>query len=235
MSDTSNILDILARVDAMPSDAPIPGDAYATMVTYGSVDRVIVGRIAYAIRTRTVAGVAGDTLTAYAMATDLRRTSLAQWASAVGYLVDSKTTVTPDTFALALKAYNSGAEGRKIVREAIPNIAGLSTDAKRVAQWRKTVAAVKRTAVAPATVGTATDTPDAPATTTVEADTRTAQVPDGGDIGARTIAFVAALGALASQVGAGDETYIAPTNAQAREIENYLAVIASHVTAYVSA
>jgi hypothetical protein len=233
MSDNLNILDTLAAIDALADDASIPANLYADLVTYGTPDRHLFGRIAYAITTRKVDGVKGDTLTAYAESTSLKRASLSQWSTAVGYLVKSSTAVTATSFGLASGAYNVGADARKTVRESLAAIAALPTDAKRVAEWRRLLAAVKRDAKSAPAPTEPTESTESESTESTE--TRAPQVPDGADIGERTASFVNDLRSLAARAGKGDETFIAPNNDQAREIENLLDLIRSHVVEYVSA
>jgi hypothetical protein len=166
--------------EILATDGKVTPAQYASMVAYVNRDRLTFAEIAYAIRTRGVEGIDDkSTLSKFATDTGLNRSALSQWASAVGYLVESKTDVNRVTFAYALRAYGYGAAGRKVVREGIANIALLSPG-KRESAWKRLADAAGRAKVAPApnvpTIG-ADDKGEAPGEAT-----RVARPGDGTNI-----------------------------------------------------
>jgi hypothetical protein len=236
-NQTLPTIDVIAdTLDAVfMTDDAMPREAYAVLVAYAAGDRAVIARSAYAVTSRGVVGVKStDTLTRFAADTGRNRSTLSAYATAYGWLVESQTPQTSDTFDVALKAYNDGKAGRARIRKAIPVIAALPTDAKRVAEWKRLRSATAADAKA-ARAGKSPDAGDGANVTTTgdmgdDAGKRVARPAEVPATSATDI--LASLRTIAKAIGVDSDTAdVALTHDQASEVFAIATAIAETVAA----
>lgn len=237
MSTNENIspATVVETIDAILStDDAMPREAYRTLVTYAAGDKFLVASCAYAVSSRGVVGIkADDTLTRFAADTGRNRTTLAGYATAYGWLVDSKTPTTPATWDVAIKAYNDGKAGRATVRKALPVIAEMTTDAKRIAEWRNVRKATSAAAKA-ARDAKSTGSPNGDTVTTGDmGDDTGTRVARPAEVPATSATDVlASLRTIAKAIGVDSDTAeVALTHDQASEVYAIATAIAETVAA----
>lgn len=139
---------ITAAIDrAIKSESALSTATVDRFADYVDGTDAIVARMAYVVRLRGIDG-AGDgnaSLQKFADRTGRKRASMSQYATMVGWLVESHTEVTAVTFGAARTLYGRGKDVRKVVTDNLAAIADLDSDAARVNAWQAMLDATKPT------------------------------------------------------------------------------------------
>jgi hypothetical protein len=229
----AEVLAILAEIMAAPASDDIPASAFDILATYGRGDEFAIAQSAYVTRTRRAEGMADAkaTATEFAKRTGRNRTTLATWATACGYVVDSGAVLSEANYRHALYAYHTGKDGRAYVVGKVKELG--KSDAETLRDWDQIARDAKASqALADAKVAPAS-APESPESGDGESDTRMARPSDGAEVAEHTVRWLAALVALAESAGQGAESWIVLTTEQAEQAEDALATIGSYVTALV--
>ena len=149
---------INAAIDrALKSESALSPATVDRFADYVDGTDAIVGRMAYTVRLRGIGDLDGvKSLQAFADRIGRKRSSMSQYATMVGWLVESHTDVTTVTFGAARTLYGRGKTVKPMVEARLAEIAALPTDADRVKVWQ----AMVDTFVVTKTTATDDDTDD---------------------------------------------------------------------------
>lgn len=238
----------------LATDAVIPANTYGALVAHvvATVDRseTVTGALAYGVRRNGIAGVeTAQTMTR--LATDLttdadiasapgetadakrakaierKRVSLAQWATAYGYLVETETPVTGETYRDARRIYNGGKASRERF-DALKSAVLATDESGRIGAFRSAAneCAALKSVKAPNTPAPGANTDE----TTDETETRMPRLgSENDDIVGDTAAWVADLVRLVKSAGPLGEPKIVLSPAQRDQVEDLLATLQANV------
>lgn len=168
------------------------------------------------------------------VARDRKRVSLAQWATAYGYLVENEAPVTGDTYRDARRIYNGGAASRKRFTALSSLVLAAPADSKAgvLATVASECAALKgTTSKAPAPAPAPTEPDGEPV-----GSTRVARPNDGGDVASYTVQWMRDLAALVAAVGTPEDgAQVVLNDAQGAALLDMLATLGTLVPASVTA
>jgi hypothetical protein len=146
---------ITAAIDrAIRTETALSSATVDRFADYVDGTDAIVARMAYAVRLRGIGDMDGNaSLASFADRIGRKRSSMSQYATMVGWLVESSTPVTAVTFGYARTLYGRGKTVKPMVEARLAEIADLATDADRVKVWE----AMRDTFVATKPADTDTD------------------------------------------------------------------------------
>jgi hypothetical protein len=233
----------------LSGDAVIPANTYGALVAHvvATVDKseTVTGALAYGVRRNGIAGVeTAQTMTRLAQdlitdadvasapgetadakrvkATERKRVSLAQWATAYGYLVETETPVTGETYRDARRIYNGGKASRERF-DALKSAVLATDETGRIGAFR---AAANECAALKSVKAPNTPAPgNGENTDESESETRAPRLgSENDDVQGRTLAWVSDFKALVKRAGEPGLPTIVLSDAQREEIEDVWAI-----------
>lgn len=129
---------ITAAIDrALKTERALSSAEVERFASWADNTDALVARMAYVVRLRGIGDQDGVTsLQTFADRIGRKRPSMSQYASMIGWLVESHTPVTGETFGYARTLYGRGKTVKPRVDAALADVAALDTDEKRVAAWK---------------------------------------------------------------------------------------------------